>query len=242
LGTLEGIPPIQLSFNGNGVLLMRNGVLSIPGTYATATINNSSFNRGYIQSWNITVQKELRYGFVGQAGYVATRATDMMNGLNVNAGQFPGLGTAGQSLYLERTATATVYEPLGTNQVLPNVQIYGKIGATASYFNPLAFAPVTTATFGNAGFTLCAAPAWSWSISAYRAIFTSGSASKPNFDAFNFLNTPHFGLPNTNVSNMVLNSDGTVKTLGSFSTITSTQNLGCDFDERHIQFYLRCSF
>ena len=62
------------------------------------------------------------------------------------------------------------------------------------------------------------------------------------FEAFNFLNTPHFGLPNTNVSNMVLNPDGTIKNLGSFSTITSTQNLGRDFDERHIHFYLRFSF
>jgi hypothetical protein len=364
LGTLEqGIPPIQLPSNGNGVL-------SIPGTYATTTINNSSFNRGYIQSWNITVQKELRYGFVGQAGYVATRATDMMNGHNVNAGQFPGLGTAGQPLYLEwgRTATTTVYEPLGTNQynslqarlerrflkgfqfavnytwskaigmaanddttlkepaygywymnralqsfdrthnlslqgtwelpfgpgksslshggaaastllggwrvnsittfmsglpfsvtaantlsmpgstqranqVLPNMQIYGKIGATASYFTPLAFAPVTTATFGNAGFYALRGPGVVMVDFGVLRDFRIRERFKAQFrfDAFNFVNTPHFGLPNTNVSNMVLNSDGTVKNLGSFSTITSTQNLGRD-DERHIQFYLRCSF
>jgi hypothetical protein len=30
------------------------------------------------------------------------------------------------------------------NQIKPNVQIPGNIGSTASYFDPLAFAPVTT--------------------------------------------------------------------------------------------------
>jgi hypothetical protein len=41
---------------------------------------------------------------------------------------------------------------------------------------------------------------------------------------------------------MVLNGDGTVRNLGSYSTITLTQNLGRDFDERRIQFDLRISF
>ena len=33
----------------------------------------SEYQRGYIQSWNLTLQKKLAWGFVGQAGYVATR-------------------------------------------------------------------------------------------------------------------------------------------------------------------------
>ena len=37
-----------------------NGILSLPGAYSTTTISPTAFNRGYIQSWNITVQKELR--------------------------------------------------------------------------------------------------------------------------------------------------------------------------------------
>jgi hypothetical protein len=41
---------------------------------------------------------------------------------------------------------------------------------------------------------------------------------------------------------MVLNGDQTIKNLGGYSTITSTQNLGRDFDERRIQFDLRISF
>ena len=38
------------------------------------------------------------------------------------------------------------------NQVKPSVQIIGDIGNGRSWFDPLAFAPVTTVGFGNAGF------------------------------------------------------------------------------------------
>ena len=62
------------------------------------------------------------------------------------------------------------------------------------------------------------------------------------FQSFNFSNTPHFGLPSTNVSNMTLNADGSIRSLGGYTSITGTQNLGRDYDERHIQFDLRVSF
>jgi hypothetical protein len=61
-------------------------------------------------------------------------------------------------------------------------------------------------------------------------------------ESFNFANTPHFALPGTNVSNLLLNADGTVRNLAGFTQITQTQNLGRDFDERRIQFDLRFSF
>jgi hypothetical protein len=41
---------------------------------------------------------------------------------------------------------------------------------------------------------------------------------------------------------MVLDPDGTVKNLGGYSTITSVDNLGRDFDARHLEVYLRLSF
>ena len=54
--------------------------------------------------------------------------------------------------------------------------------------------------------------------------------------------TPHFALPGANVSNLVLNPDGSVKNLANYTQITTTQNLGRDFDERHIQFDLKIRF
>ena len=55
--------------------------------------------RGYIQSCNVTVQKELPWGFTGQAGYVGTRQRDINQILNLNAGQVPGLGNAGRPFF-----------------------------------------------------------------------------------------------------------------------------------------------
>ncbi|MDP2996942.1 MAG: TonB-dependent receptor, partial [Bryobacterales bacterium] len=41
---------------------MANGIVAIPKTYAANSLPQK-FKRGYIQSWNLTLQKELRHGF-----------------------------------------------------------------------------------------------------------------------------------------------------------------------------------
>jgi len=55
--------------------------------------------RGYIHSWNVTVQSELPGGFTGQAGYVATRQRDINQIMDANAGQVIGAGDAGRPLF-----------------------------------------------------------------------------------------------------------------------------------------------
>jgi hypothetical protein len=92
-----------------------NGVIDIPGTYAVVT-TDKNFTRGYVQSWNFTLQKQLKWGFVGQAGYVATRSTNQMGYLDINAGQIIGAGQAGRPLRQKfgRTAATTVVKPFGT--------------------------------------------------------------------------------------------------------------------------------
>jgi hypothetical protein len=61
-------------------------------------------------------------------------------------------------------------------------------------------------------------------------------------DAFNFSNTPAFSNPSANVSNLVLNSNGTVKSLGSYDQITGVQNLGRDFESRRIRVSMHLNF
>ena len=97
---------------------IESGLVPLPGSYVSTTTNVDSFKRGYLQSWNFTVQKEFRHGFTGQAAYVATRSVKQLAPLDLNAGQVPGLGTAGQPLFQKwgRTAATTYYIPLGTNQ------------------------------------------------------------------------------------------------------------------------------
>jgi hypothetical protein len=62
-------------------------------------------------------------------------------------------------------------------------------------------------------------------------------------EAFNLTNTPHFGNPSGNVSNLQLNADGSIRNLGGFSSITSTANTGRDgIDERLFRLGVRFGF
>jgi len=62
-------------------------------------------------------------------------------------------------------------------------------------------------------------------------------------EGFNVTNTPHFANPNANVSNLVLNPNGTVKNLGGFAQVQSVANTGRNgIDERQFRFSLRVSF
>jgi hypothetical protein len=110
-GTLEnGIPAITAPAVGNGVI-------DIPGTYAYGGYPKD-FKRGYLQSWNATFQKQLRYDFVAELGYVATRQTRQLGYLDINSGQVIGADQGGRPLFQKfgRTAATTFITPLGTGQ------------------------------------------------------------------------------------------------------------------------------
>ena len=78
----QGIPPVTAPDPGNGII-------DIPGSVGF-TGYPKKFQRGYIQSWNFTIQKELPWGFAGQVGYVATRSTRQLAPIDLNAGQILG--------------------------------------------------------------------------------------------------------------------------------------------------------
>ena len=61
-------------------------------------------------------------------------------------------------------------------------------------------------------------------------------------EALNFTNTPHFGNPGGNVSNLQLNGDGTVRSLGGFTQITDVSAPSRLTDERYFRFGLRIGF
>ena len=105
----DGIPAIPVPDFGNGIV-------DIPGNYAFADYPRN-FRRGYLQSWNAAVQKQLGQGFTAEAAYVATRETNKMAYLDINAGQVIGRGAAGRPLNrFGRTATTTFLAPVGTGQ------------------------------------------------------------------------------------------------------------------------------
>lgn len=124
------------------------------------------------------------------------------------------------------------------DQVKPEVEILGGVGPGQPYFDPLAFAPINEPRFGTAGFNILRGPGVaSWDFGLFRNFQMSQNVNiQFRTEVFNLTNTPQFGNPGTNVSNMTLNPDGTVEALGGYSEITSAQG------ERIIRFGLRIGF
>jgi len=130
------------------------------------------------------------------------------------------------------------------DQVKADVAKVGSGVGGQPYFDPLAFAPVTTARFGTAGYdTLRGRGYTNLDLSLFRT-FAVTERIKLQFrgESINVSNTPHFANPGGNVSNMSLNGDGSVKSLGGFSQITSTLPLGRLLDQRYFRFGLRLMF
>lgn len=126
------------------------------------------------------------------------------------------------------------------------MEILGNAGPGQSYFDPLAYAPVTAARFGASGLNSLRGPGVrNPDFSIYRTFrITERWSAQFRAEALNFTNTPHFSNPNGNASSLVTNADRTqVTNLGGFTSITSTNGVGRDgIDERVIRFGLRITF
>lgn len=78
---------------------LSSGVIDIPNTISTNSLQAGKFRRGYIQSYNFIVQRELGAGFVISSGFVGTRSIrQALTYFNYNAGLVPGAGNAGRPL------------------------------------------------------------------------------------------------------------------------------------------------
>ena len=346
----DGIPAVQPPDFGNGVI-------DIPGVYAVGSLPKD-VKRGYIQSWNLTLQKEIGRGFVAQGAYIGTRETNKLGYLDINSGQIIGAGNAGRPLnqrfgrnsattlvvphstgqynalqtsldrrfanglqinvnytwsksigmidnsdsqppvralaYYSRnrslrsfdrkhvTHITAIYEPplgkgkrwlttgpaswiVGGWQVNTLVSLYsgvpftvsapansldlpgstqtadqvgpyrvlGGIGSNAFYFDTSAFAGVTAARFGSAGFNSIRGPRLdNWDFGLFRRFqFGERWSAQFRMESFNFSNTPHFANPGSTVGN------------ANFGRITGVSNLAREgIDERQFRFGLRIGF
>jgi Carboxypeptidase regulatory-like domain/TonB dependent receptor-like, beta-barrel len=365
-GTLRtGIPAIPVPDLGNGII-------DVPGNIGVNYLP-TEFKRGYIQSWNLMLQHTLPLGFVGQAGYVATRTIRQLGQHNINVQKVGGglpsaplnqkfgrvgstqyIGPIGGSHYdsmqltldrrfahgfqmnlaytfskaigavresdsdnspaiqlfeyyhlnrsllnihrphnfqlstinelpfgrgkkwlnnggfgsailggwqvnaifsrqsgvpLSVTASGTSLNAAGNtqraDQVKTNVEYLGGHGRGESWFDPFAFAPVTEARFGTVGYNTLIGPRYSnIDVGLFREFkLTERVGMQFRAEAFNFTNTPHFGNPGLNRSDMTLNPDGSIRSLGGYTEITSTRGTGREgIDERQFRFGLRVSF
>jgi len=131
------------------------------------------------------------------------------------------------------------------DQGVRNVEYPRKTGPGQSWFDAMAFKPVTEVRFGIAGFSSLRGPGTvNLDLGIVRQ-FTIRETSKLEFrvEAFNATNTPHFSNPGANVFSMVLNPDGSIRSLGGYTEITSVKAKGCDgIDERMFRVGMRLSF
>jgi hypothetical protein len=143
-----------------------------------------------------------------------------------------GVGASGTSLNTSGSSQSA-------DQVKKHVEILGGTGPGQSYFDPFAFASVTGVRFGATGPNILRGPGVSnLDLGLFRELkATEKVRVQFRAEAFNFTNTPHFNNPGTNVSNMTLNSNGTIRALNGYTEITSAQP-----DERQVRLGLRISF
>jgi hypothetical protein len=101
-----GLPPVS-------VPNYSSGSVAVPLTTGVFTVDNNTYVRGYIESWNVTLERQIRE-WLTSASYVATRSIDPISGINANWGTI-GTGTAGQVLTLlsGRTASTTTIGTFG---------------------------------------------------------------------------------------------------------------------------------
>jgi hypothetical protein len=131
------------------------------------------------------------------------------------------------------------------DQVKDKVEILGGIGVDNPYFDPTAFRPVTEARFGTAGFNTLRGPGYAnLDMSVFRTFHLRGSSNVQfRMEVFNITNTPHFPNPGiTNVSSITYRADGSILALNGFGSITGTNNVGREYDERYIRLGVRLSF
>jgi hypothetical protein len=158
---------------------------------------------------------------------------------SVVSGEYFSVSASGASLNATRGPTQRA------DQVKPEVEILGGTGRGDAYFDPLAFAPVTTARLGTAGINQLLGPtAVNLDARISRDLsITERVKLQLAFDAFNLTNTPHWSIPGMNVSDMQLNADGTVRSLNGYSEITTVRNSGREAgDQRELKLSVRLTF
>lgn len=139
------------------------------------------------------------------------------------------------------------------DQVKAEVKKLGGVGVGNPFYDPTAFAPVTTARFGTAGFNILRSPGTSnLDLGLFREFgIREGLNLQFRAEVFNMTNTPHFAAPGNNVSSPSRDANGNILTdpatglprLNGFMEITGVRSFGREgIDERIFRFGLRLSF
>ncbi|HEY8203686.1 MAG TPA: TonB-dependent receptor [Pyrinomonadaceae bacterium] len=114
-----GFPaPIVFTVPDNGIIDGSNAVLKSSGLFAIPF----NLREGKLLSWNIAFQRDLWWGFTGEAAYVGNRGHGIVDRLDLNAATalgagLPGNDNAARPLFQKygRTASVTTWIPVNTH-------------------------------------------------------------------------------------------------------------------------------
>jgi hypothetical protein len=87
---------------------LSTGKVLLPGTVLMRTPYPDKVRRGYIQSWNLFIERKLPADFIVDVGYVGTQTTRQLADLNVNAAPREGVGRAGQPFFAKYGRTEAI--------------------------------------------------------------------------------------------------------------------------------------
>ena len=86
--------------------------------YGNQEVFAPDFRNGYVQSWNMTLEREVVYGFIARASYAASKGTRLLVKREINAAVYaPGAttGTTNQRRPLQPAGSIALYEPVSNS-------------------------------------------------------------------------------------------------------------------------------
>jgi hypothetical protein len=85
-----------------------SGAITPPGNVTIGTMAPGAFKRGYVESWNLTVERKLPGDILLNIGYVGNHLVHQFNGVELNAATFGG-GSSSEPLFAAFGRTADTY-------------------------------------------------------------------------------------------------------------------------------------
>jgi hypothetical protein len=114
--TLGAFPGLTAGIPAVAVPNISSGAIPLPSNVNPGNVVPFNFRRGYIHSYNLTLQREFS-SFVAEAGYVGTRGIRLLTNENLNA-SYPNGGNTGRWLY------GTIHNGNDVNCLCPDANSY----------------------------------------------------------------------------------------------------------------------
>jgi len=114
--TLGPFPGLTAGIPAVAVPDVSSGAIPLPSNVNPGNVVPFNFRRGYIHSYNLTLQREFK-SVVAEAGYVGTRGIRLLTNENLNA-SYPGGGNTGRWLY------GTIHNGNDVNCLCPDANSY----------------------------------------------------------------------------------------------------------------------